>query len=95
MRKKFIPVHTSSLYSEEERLIGALLSDPDFEPGDLFDTPTDAAPGSEEKIRVLCRRASQLLPLWSPGDRTCFREPHAAHQWREANRMDSRDRGAA
>lgn len=31
--------------------------------------PTDAAPGSLEKVRVLRQRAEYGLPLWHPGDK--------------------------
>lgn len=33
--------------------------------------PTDAKPGSEEKIRVLCERASLGQVLWHPLDNSC------------------------
>lgn len=33
--------------------------------------PTTARPGSEEKIRVLCERASLGQSLWHPDDETC------------------------
>ena len=31
--------------------------------------PTDAAPGSPEKLDLLCRRVEHGLPLWHPSDR--------------------------
>ena len=44
----------------------------DFEPDkvtfDAFDA-TDALPGSEEKVTILCERVQQGLPLWHPSDR--------------------------
>ncbi|HEV3143522.1 MAG TPA: hypothetical protein VGZ47_06505 [Gemmataceae bacterium] len=36
----------------------------------LPDAPTDAPPGSEEKIRVLMERAANKQALWHPGDAT-------------------------
>lgn len=34
--------------------------------------PTDALPGTEEKIEVLCERIRLGLPLWHPSDRQFY-----------------------
>lgn len=45
---------------------------PQWQPDVRHDAPTDAAPGSEAKIVVLCERADRELPLFSPGDFVVF-----------------------
>jgi len=39
------------------------------EPRGLVERPTDAAPGSPEKLVELCRRAEARLTLFHPADR--------------------------
>ena len=48
---------------------------PRADPDDQAWQPTEAQPGSPEKIAVLCRRLEAGVPLWHPGDRTCLRPP--------------------
>ena len=42
--------------------------------------PTDATPGTEEKIRVLQSRVNSGRELWSSGDRGAF-QPTQAEVW--------------
>ena len=50
----------------------------DFEPPEVeytqFDA-SDAMPGTEEKLRVLCERAQNGLPLWHREDREDVEAP--------------------
>jgi len=48
---------------------------PRADPDDPAWQPTEARPGSPEKIAVLCRRLEAGVPLWHPGDRTCLCPP--------------------
>lgn len=44
----------------------------DFEPMEVARStfpPTDAVPGTKEKLQVLAERVKQGLPLWHPADR--------------------------
>ena len=44
----------------------------DYEPlpcSSLCYDPTTALPGSQEKLKVLCDRIQEGLPLWHPADR--------------------------
>lgn len=45
-------------------------------PADEVEGPTNAQPGSEEKIKVLMSRSYHGLPLWNPGDYV-----HQRRQW--------------
>lgn len=45
-----------------------LYADDNTSPVAHDDTPTDAQPGSEAKIRVLMRRCQERLHLWHPED---------------------------
>lgn len=57
--------HTHRMRSPQEMIYG---TDPDSI--DLSDfLPTDALPGSAEKIEVLRQRNELGLPLWHPNDR--------------------------
>jgi len=42
--------------------------EPESTPQDLYD-PTEALPGSHEKLDILAERVEQGLPLWHPSDR--------------------------
>jgi hypothetical protein len=47
----------------------------DFEPNDEKEAqfpPTQALPGTAEKLAVLSARVQQGLPLWHPSDRRTF-----------------------
>lgn len=49
----------------------------DFEPEDVESTagpPTDALPGTMQKVAILADRLRRGLPLWHPSDRLCFEE---------------------
>lgn len=47
----------------------------DYEPApcrlDAFQ-PTQAIPGSDEKLSILCERVRRGLPLWHPADRRYY-----------------------
>lgn len=46
--------------------------------------PTDARPGSEEKILILCERASLGQALWHPLDNSCaIKRPDPARPYRK------------
>jgi len=50
----------------------------DFEPdfvGRSDYMPTEALPGSAEKLRILCDRVRRGLPLWHPEDRRFYALP--------------------
>lgn len=50
----------------------------DFEPEMVDDTqysPTEAIPGSEQKVMVLAERLQRGLPLWHPEDRIHHADP--------------------
>ncbi len=48
----------------------------DFEPEEDFpsydNTPTDALPGTDQKLTILAGRVQQGLPLWHPNDRRSY-----------------------
>jgi hypothetical protein len=47
----------------------------DFEPAPFPRTkfkPTEALPGSTEKLKILCDRVRRGLPLWHPEDRRFY-----------------------
>lgn len=49
----------------------------DFEPEDeecLGCDPTEALPGTQEKLAILAERVEQGLPLWHPEDRRSYDE---------------------
>ncbi len=45
--------------------------EPDVADADEFEA-TDALPGTDEKIKILARRAESGLPLWHPKDRRTY-----------------------
>lgn len=50
----------------------------DFEPesmGRADYQPTEAIPGSTEKLQILCERIRRGLPLWHPDDRRFYASP--------------------
>jgi hypothetical protein len=58
--------------------------------------PTDAPPGSEQKIRIMIERASRREPLFHPHDGICRGMTAApappAHSWQaSAERLDDLD----
>ena len=55
---------------EEVDLTG---NDENFIPAITEDfSPTDALPGTPEKVRVLAERVRNGVPLWNPEDRTSY-----------------------
>ncbi|WP_203328853.1 hypothetical protein [Candidatus Laterigemmans baculatus] len=47
----------------------------DFEPrpcSQITFKPTEALPGSHEKLEILCERVRSGLPLWHPEDRRYY-----------------------
>jgi len=54
---------------EDEETAILVFGDPD--PSNYF-APTDALPGSQEKVEILRKRAEQGMPLWHPSDRVDF-----------------------
>lgn len=46
----------------------------DYEPQELPTptAPTDALPGSTQKLEILAQRLKSGQPLWHPRDRICF-----------------------
>ena len=56
----------------------------DFEPESIGRNdyvPTEALPGSEEKLEILCERVRRGLPLWHPEDRRFYsaKPEHSVH----------------
>tara|TARA_B100001123_G_scaffold450869_1_gene624593 strand:+ start:9443 stop:9646 length:204 start_codon:yes stop_codon:yes gene_type:complete len=47
--------------------------EPDQQPSDDYD-PTDALPGTDEKLTILAERVRRGLPLWHPSDRITYND---------------------
>ena len=47
--------------------------EPEQQPSDDYD-PTDALPGTDEKLTILAERVRRGLPLWHPSDRITYND---------------------
>lgn len=79
-------------YSQEDRKAVEHTLDDDFEPSG-YGSPTDARPGSWEKLEVLAQRVEAGLHLWHPDDFVLDQRMFEPAEWTvgyRGNRSDPR-----
>ena len=79
------------VYTKEEQRSVAHTLPMDYEPHARFDKPTQAEPGSAEKIEVLAKRLREGRPLFVPGDKQHHHTMVELPEWRKGYRGEKGD----